>query len=915
MMNQYAKELGIQRINGLLYVNLEDLLRYVNTVTTDSSTAGMIYESLKEYLKTDEAKRDFIIMDENNVDNSNFLSNVAKTEEERYLERLGDTSIQRVDINYLASISNNEQELNSFYDALDALTVGEKLSYTIDNGRITIRNDKGQAVGTMPIPRIESSTGAYIMYNDGWKTDVLASNNGSITSSLKNLFTNWFTNNSKYSKEISDIIHELAYTNPSKARKEQLYSILRNNPEWKAAIQQGFARDTASVAELANHLTKILRFINQSSGVSQTVRNIQLKKSIDNWFKKLNNSYDAVTAMAHGQNFNISVGTISDGELIHIVENDKVQAEQQALPASQAIAGGVNPTIHKIAIADQRNIGMLRVSGMPQQGLSGVGGGNTFVLLPNRSGRPGYVQAFPAEVTDDYIGQEAKDIIKAIHDEINRLFDAHANRPSEDTYNAIKEFFKILLSNSNNNSSLFRGLVFKESSVGFTVSLPGTGNFINIFAKSKSGNVSTLIQVGNDEFATNSNGKKTKNFTYNDASARDAVSKLINNLKFQVSYAYIESDNRANITLNGLAHKENGKFVIRIGDKSWTYHSYNDFMLRNNLVRLNTKPSEDGRSNYSRRGTRTQKANQVFEIKIDKAVTTPVESNQETVSESTQPATPTNIPVTEQVQTILNSNSQNKGVDIVKAIIGTDSIFTEDTLKAFENLGILPKNIKFDPEFNNRQDYEHINAETNPRTGEVTVGKRWLDMFNNPSSRRQAIRKLIHERLHYKLHKNKGNIRSAQQIYDEFKAAIENGELERKGFSKDIIEHLKQYLFEGNENGLEEFLVESLTSEELATALNSIDATFNKKKGAKNLFQKILELMSKVFGWNVRQGSLYEKELNTLRNSMNENVEDRQALEESSEIINRIREDGEKQNLLLMKSIMLTKKQENLVFV
>ena len=888
LMNQYAKELGIQRINGLLYVNLEDLLRYCNSVTTDSSTAGMIYESLKEYLKTDEAKKDFIIMDENTVDNSNFLSNVAKSEEERYLERLRDTSIQRVDIDYLVREVKSEQELNGFYDALDSLNVGDKLTYDIVDDKLYIRNSRGQAVGTMPIPRIDSVTGAYIMYNDGWKTDVLASNNGSITSSLKDLFTRWFTNNSSACKEINDIIHELAYTRPSKERKAELYEQLVDNSEWKAAINQNYTKNDVSTEKLTNHLVKLLKFVNQNSSVSQTVRNIQVKKSIENWFKKLNSSYDAVTAMAHGQGFNISVGTISDGELIRIVENDKIQAEQQALPVNEAIAGGVNPAIHKIGIADKYNVGMIRVSGMPQQGLAGVGGGNTFVIIPNRSGRPGYVQAFPAEVTDDYIGKEAKDIMTAIHAEINRLLDAHAKNPSEETYNAIREFFNNLLSNKNTNSSLFRGLTFDETDKGFTVGIKGTSNFIHVFAKAQNGGPSTLIQVGNDEFEPNKKGKKTKNFSYNDAAARDAISGLINNLKFQVSYAYIDSDNRANMTLKGFARRENGKFVISIGDKTWTYHSYNDFMLRNNLVRLNTKPSEDGRSNYLRRGQRTQKANQVFEIKIDRVTTSPVESSQEQVTEPAKPATPTNIPVTEQVKNILASNSTNKGVDIVRAIIGTDSVFTEDTLKAFQNLDILPKNIKFDAEFNNRPDYKDINAETNPVTGEVTVGKRWLDMFNNPASRRQAIRKLIHEQLHNKLYigpgnnrpKNNGYIRSAQQIYDEFKAAIENGELERKGFSKDIVEHLKQYLFEGNENGLEEFLVESLTSEELAIALNSIDATFDKKRGAKNLFQKILELMSKVFGWNIRQGSLYEKELHTLRNAMNDNVEDRQTIEE-----------------------------------
>lgn len=888
LMNQYAKELGIQRINGLLYVNLEDLLRYANSVTTDSSTAGMIYESLKEYLKTDEAKKDFIIMDENTVDNSNFLSNVAKSEEERYLERLGDTSIQRVDINYLVKQAESEEEVNQFYDALDSLNVGDKLTYDIVDGKLYIRNSKGQAVGTMPIPRIDATTGAYIMYNDGWKTDVLASNNGSITSSLKDLFTRWFTSNTSACKEINNIIHELAYTNPSKERKAELHKQLVHNSKWKAAIAQNYTKNDTSPEKLANHLVKLLKFVNQNSSVSQTVRNIQVKKSIENWFKKLNSSYDAVTAMAHGQEFNISVGTISDGELIRIVENDKVQAEQQALPVNEAIAGGVNPAIHKIGISDKFNVGMIRVSGMPSQGLAGVRTGNTFVIIPNRSGRPGYVQAFPAEVTDDYISQEAKDIIKTIHGEINRLLDAHAENPSEDTYNAIKEFFSKLISNKDTNSSLFRGLAYSETPKGFTISLPNTSNFIHIFAKATNGGPSTLIQVGNGEFEANRNGKKTKNFSYNDAAARDAISELINNLRFQISFTYIDSDNRANVNLKGLARRENCKFIISIGDKTWTYHSYNDFMLRNNLVRLNTKPSDDGRSNYSRRGERSQRANQVFEIKIDRVTTSPVESNKETVKEPAKPVTPTNIPVTEQVKNILTSDSTDKGVDIVRAIIGTDSVFTEDTLKAFQNLGILPKNIKFDAEFNNRPNYENINAETNPATGEVTVGKRWLDMFSNPSSRRQAIRKLIHEELHNKLYigpgnnhpKNNGYIRSAQQIYDEFKAAIENGELERKGFGKDVIEHLKQYLFEGDENGLEEFLVESLTSEELATALNSIDATFDKKRGAKNLFQKILELMSKVFGWNVRKGSLYEKELHTLRNAMNDNVEDKQAIEE-----------------------------------
>ena len=535
MMNQYAKELGIKQINGKYYVNLEDLLRYVNSSTKDSSTASIIYQSLKEYLKTKEAKEKFILMDENQVDNRDFLKNVAKTEEERYLERLGDTSIQRVDITTLTG-SLDLQKVNNFYNALDELNQGDTLTYAINtnnNNEIFIKDNKGRIVGRLPIPEIDTNTGAYIMYNDGWKTDIIVGNNGTIGSGLQDLFIRWFTNNSKNTKEISDIIHELAYTKPNNTRKQQLYAMLKVNPEFALAITRGFTKKDASIEDLATHLTKLLKFINQGIGVSATVRNIQLRKSINNWFKKLSYSYDAVMAMKNNNNFNISVANITDGELIRIVENNKIEAEQQALPADKAIAGGVNPNKHKIAVGDKYNANVVKVSGMENQHITAVGAGNTFVLIPNRSGRPDYAQAFPTDVSDDDLGKDVKEIVEAVHNEINKLLDDHANTPSENTYNALKLFFEKLLSNKNTNSSLFRGLSFTTTNYGFTIGIPGTNNYINIFANSKNGSPSTLLQIGNDEFEINKKGKRTKNFNYSDAATRDAFNKLINKIKNQ----------------------------------------------------------------------------------------------------------------------------------------------------------------------------------------------------------------------------------------------------------------------------------------------------------------------------------------------------------------------------------------------
>lgn len=188
-------------------------------------------------------------------------------------------------------------------------------------------------------------------------------------------------------------------------------------------------------------------------------------------------------------------------------------------------------------------------------------------------------------------------------------------------------------------------------------------------------------------------------------------------------------------------------------------------------------------------------------------------------------------------------------------------MFNGNQLKALKDLELLPKNLIFDENFNNQQGYETINAEYNNKTKQITVGKRWLDMFNNPTTRNQAIRKLIHEQLHYKLRKSKEYVRSVQSIYDEFKEYLDNNNVPKDA-------HIRNYLFENESTqlrALEEFLVESLTSEELAKYLNGIKTSVPTKRGAKNLWQRILLALSDIFGWKVTKGSLYEKELNTIR--------------------------------------------------
>lgn len=890
MINQYIKEVGIRKINDKIYINFEDLLRYTNTSTNDSETANMLYSSMKNWLMSSEAQKEFITTDKEEINKANFLKNVAKSSRVRYIERLSDISTQRVDIKSIVKAwteLGDTKSVNEFYDALDELQSGDKLYTEKFKGLIHIKDSKGRTVGTLPIPKINKFTGAYEVYNDGWKTDILASNNNKIHSEFKNLLIKWLTYKDAACQELNDIIFQLAYDNLDQTERGNLLTKLEENAEWINAKKLGFMRDDATRNQLAEGLVKLWRFTKSNNFYDKQDYIDLINDSLDSWFDKLKFSYDAVKALEQNAgDIDISVATISDGELIRIVENDKIKAQQEALPVKEAIAGGVNPNIHKIAVADKINRGWLDVSGMTAQPFSGVNDANTFVLIPNRSGRHGYVHAYPAEVIDDYIGEDAKEIMKVIHDKIVELLNAHNNNPSEETFNDVEKFFIALLDSKNENRSLFNGLtvsttITRTGNKVLNIGIPKTANQIKIFSDSNS------VFIGKDDFPereiTTSNEQKIKTKTHGfklDAqNTYKHIFEILNNLSFKLNYSYISSDNVSDQPMKGFATKRNGKFEISIAGKNWTYNSFNEFILNNNLVRLNTKPSEDGKSNYNRRGERSQLANQVFEIKINKVgisnTTSPVEERTEQ-----EPITPvkTNLSISEKAQAILDSTNdkQHKGLEIAKLV------FNENTLKTFEKLDILPKNIIFDPEFNNRKGYKTINAEVNKSTGIVTVGTKWKVLFDNPNTQSEAIRKLIHEQLHNQLTKKRGYIRSAKEIYNEFKEALEAGIdnewyrefIKNSGKTKQEVDiYFRQYLFE-NENeeiALEEFLVESLTSSDLAEMLNSIDAKdYDAKKGSKNLFQKILELLSNVFGWNVRKGSLYEKELNTLRKNFKE---------------------------------------------
>ena len=855
LIEQYQKEVGIRKIDGKYYINFEELLRYCNEITNDKETSNFIYSSLVTYLNTENAKKKYVTTDSESTDRADFLKDVQKDRRERYLEKVQNKEVQRADVQTIAKIierREGEEALKEFYKALDELKVGDVLTPKLVDDRVELQDSKGRTVASLGKVDIDPSTGAHIVYRNGWKYVINYTNSG-IDCSLKRLFNSWLFPKNSAQKELNEILYKLAFDKTlTKEDRDNLLEKFANNGEIKLALSRGDATSKVTIEELKDGIVKLWRFVNENAFEKEETFE-DISNSLDAWFDKIASSTDAALAVQGNKNIKITVNSLTEGELIKLSENET------PLPASEALAGGPNPEIHKIAGGDIRNAGVLVVSGMPVQQFTAMKNqGNTFLLIPHSSGYSQYVNAFPCRVTDDIIGDDAKEIIKAIKTEIHKLLDQLDINPTGENLGKILSFINSVANYKNENKNL---LYCK----GFNVSTQGNRIVFNI----ANTNYKFILFKSNQGYI----GNKKGNINVSSEEFKKYVDDFIDLFQINFNRDYISSDNHANVQMKGLATKQDGKFIITVGNKTWEYNSFNEFILKNNLVRLGTKPNEEGTSNYSRKASRNQGYDQKLDIRFEDNSSSPVEKKQETTEVKKPIETIETKSIPEQLIDILNSEENiHKGNAIARLF--TDN---EDLLNSLINLKLLPKNIIFDAELNNDEKNKNKNAVVNVKTKTVTIGTKWTSLFNNPLNREYAIKKLIHEQLHIKLNSRRSKLSEAKAIFKEFEDFLNSGKdtkgyktwRESEGLTKEEADaQFKQYLYlnkENREEALEEFFVETLTSQELATLLNSIDAEGYEVKKRNTLLQKIMDFMAELFGIEIQEGSLYHKEYNLLR--------------------------------------------------
>ena len=826
-----------KKINNRRIISLEAFLRYLHVNNVQDEVVDAVYKDLVDYLLKENAKtrnKTYVLIDDSFNLNNNLLSRSRMTVAEANDQELASVENQRVDISSII----DKLGIDKFNKLYDKLKVGDKLDYIIENGDIKLLDSSGEVIGRLPIVSVDSDKnsktyGAYRQLNDGWYTDIKP-----VNGRIDSRFIKWLKDYiSDPDSELFKLIYQYAYDDT--ANKDKLIEKIIKTTGWRSATTMKLYDTTKDKKDLINGIVKLFKYTSNSNNAQE------YRDNYDHWARKLLQSYSSISNFVNASKNNrgsIVVDYVTEGKNIQV-------AFDEADVPSKTIAN-LNHKIHKIAsfFSDKNNptIG-IDISGETSPFVGGkntgslpnnLRAGRSFLMIPNRSGSPTFIQTFAIDV-NDVSSTEGKKFIAAIKNEMYVLMQTFANTGKQEDFDKLVKFVNDVFSVAGNESSIFyakdygthRGFA---GSRAINIDL-GVGKFV-IFNVSKNNTKTSIFYV---------NGKT---FNLNKQGIVDGITEVFNNLVIRTDNSFVKNDSKARAQ-NGIFSWNNGKFTIKTMYYNKSYDSYNQFMLENDLLKCRTK-IENG-SNFTTE-------NRALRVKLL------------TGSLGTPVTVPTN-DVAPKIKQIFNRLNGNKSRQILRAIFPKGKvlnnvlslpIFEENINFVDENIGAIGKTLLQDEVIGGKQF----------RAGDIVYGKEFLNEASTDPNR--AGLDVIHENLHKVLRqpKNRKILRNIYRIYDEYLDSLDNEENIKKFADANgvAVSDLKLF-FESMNNAIsghetsdldvEEFLVQSLTNRTLANYLNSIDATdYVKDDSNMTLWQKILKFVQELFGMSTREDSLREKE-------------------------------------------------------
>ena len=830
-INKYLDAVNSKEYNGKRVVSFESMLRFANEQMEDNTTADYIYKALKAWFQNSPDANKYIILD--NMDSTSILQRAAMTNKELAQQRLGGTNIFRVDIYSALNHMPSKR-------AIDALQVGDTLTAEFNDARDIILLSNGVEVGRLPQPQGDG-TGGFKKTNNGWITDVKLSN-GAVVSNLRKIWEDILLNKSTINDKINSYIYQIIAANKINGDTKSIRDAIDKDADLKSYFdglkQQCVIDKNADNVQLIDGLVSIWNYIDLTNPV-QSEREDDIQYSLDLWFNKL---YDTYSTIANGtavglDKLNFKVAKVTDGDVIQVAANDNESYDKCTLGNGNEAFANIDTT--EVGVIKPGSAGVIQTTANHQVPQPNGSTGSMWAVLPNRSGIPGIVRGHALRFmdTDSAVNNTAAGRIRqAISNEFERrIKEFVADEMNEkQTFESLVQFIDLVLGNNTSTPLLapVKGGKFNVKKYGDERIVIGWQNNDGSFSN-------FTINLANRQYNTEKLGYKDVDNA--ESFVRDFKSTVLANAMFNVDFRFLDSDSGA-ATIDGLASRDkDGNFVITIPNGTdnptvESFPSFKHFLMQGGAARWNTK--NNGGTNFQPRSN-NQLRNQILNVSIESATRLPVEGNED------NQITPEFV-------------SNNTAIDtLLEKKFGKDS----SAIKRLQKAGLIPSSVTYTTSTLDKGGHPS-NIWTSLGKKTIYVNDEFIKMMNdNPD---MAIRKLIHEQLHLKLH-GKGNqrrelVNRISEIITDFRDALNN--------DTNADPHLREYLFEhieNNEERFEEFLVESLTNRELASYLNSVQTEIPGTKTKKSLLNKILDLLAEIFDWGVTRGSLYEKELKVLQ--------------------------------------------------
>lgn len=959
-VQEYAKTLIVPYSEGKQIINMQDILRICQSSYGDnSSQATNLYNLCKAYLLSEDGQKKYVIEDLDEVNKDTVVENSFKNPITRQTEFVGGFYSARVDIKSFIDLMNNKDitsdaDRKAYFDVIDKLQPGDKVKLYAVNDELIIKgvnsNGKEITIGRMPKP-VTIDDGKYVAFNEGWGTDVKIGPNGEVESELRDLFKSIFLNDG--SNETLDSLRQIIVNASIHGINNKYIDAFQKNQLIAKLVSDSFKEKdfykrkvyidkegNADYRNMLNHLVKLWRFCNISDAklnIKNNATNINVGLNL--WFNKMYNSYNNITGVTSNQE--VTVSKITEGKmhrkLAFVTEENKSE-----LPHPKE--GIKDLSSARIAVVDPQDSTSMLISGKERISSNGWKVGSTVMTVFNRNGQPDFVKAIGVNFDIDENNKSINKVGNAIVNELQR----HLNNFFVDgNLNELEIFFNNLIRNKGNAGVV--PLLAPKSSI-VTVGQQSVHNnttntndhHLQINFYDKANNTNKWIRIYNVSFGNTKARKIITSdgfrFDYNNqgkSSSGNPAYTIIHMLQslcnLNIDAEGIKMDNQATSSNTGFITKKDGKIHLDIGDEDGVheeYDSYNDFLVNNDFIRVNTFIDDNG-SNYDRTSD-VQGASQNMYIDI------PMSTIQTSTSKQAKGSTEriergTDKAKYDTLKASLESDSTTKGEDLMRLAFGNEWVdrFNEEakTDGIFESL--FPSKIYYDDinwysdngvkgaiartnSRGNNSTYDHIFRDGRKTIrihgkGNTVVGSRLLNMLASKDSfrRNTGARKLIHERIHQILAEptiEKLNaLHSIADIYKQVKSALATeGKFIKTLDANDSKNKARIALYNDVKNtlsykdgdiALEEFIVESMTNSSVAKFMDDIKVSDVGEAKGETLLSKIMKFIAKFFGWNISNDSLLRKEFNILSN-----LDGTPHNENQKEIVEEVHEDNKEED-------------------